>query len=121
MAQGLKAGNVDIELFARVHVIHGDGQSLVHHANGFCADTGNADVKCVLKRRQTFQGHALCRRLIEHQLCRARAVLRAIATGAQTFAAASNQEKRELAMDHGGNQKAIGMIAHWHHTFAAGH
>ena len=53
VTQSLKRGNGGVELFACVHVVHGDGQGFVHHAHRFSAHTGNANVDGVAEGNMT--------------------------------------------------------------------
>jgi hypothetical protein len=52
VAQGLEAADGHAELLARVHVLGGDGHGLVHHAHGFGAGSGDADVHGVFQGGQ---------------------------------------------------------------------
>ena len=103
VAQRLKTADGHAELLALVHVVHGDGQRAVHHAHGFGAGRGQADVHRMLECGQAVGGDQCGCGIAELQLCGAAAVLRAIAARADAGRCALDQKQRLPAVGNGGH------------------
>ena len=119
VAQRLKTADGHTELFALVHVVHGDGQGGVHHTHGLRAGGSQPDVHRVLQRSQPVHAdeRGLC--LGKLQLGGAAALLRDIAARADTGRRALDQKQCLPAVGHGGHHQGIGQIACGHHGLAA--
>ena len=117
--QRLEAADHHAKLLARVHVLDGDGQGLVHHADGFGAGGGDADVGGMLQRCQAVQRDQCGRRVLEHHVGRTAAVLRAVAAGGNALGRALDQEQRDLALGLRRDDEGIGLVTGRYYVFGS--
>ena len=121
VAQRLKAADDHAKLFARVEVLGRDGHGFVHNPDSFRTQGGNAHIYCVVQRGLAVQRDQGGGCALANHFSGAAAVLRAIASGADTCGRALHQKQRYAAVDGGGHQKSIGMVAYSHDAFAGLH
>ena len=114
-----KVDRCHAELLARVHVLDRDVQGLVHHAHGFGAGGGDADVHRVFQRGQAVQRDQRGRRCLERDFGRAAAVLRAVAARRDAAGLALHQEQGDLAVHRGRHQEGVGLVARRHDALGA--
>ena len=121
VAQRLEGGDGHAELLALVHVLHGHGQEALHHAHAFGAGAGDAHVHGVGEGFEALGGDEGGGRVVELDVGSARFVLREVAARADALGRALDQEQRQLAVQHGGHDEGIGLVAGGDDVLQRGH
>ena len=119
VAQGLEAGDGHAELPALVQVVEGHGAGLLHDAHGIGAGGGDAGVHGQLQRGQAVRGDERGRGMVQPHLGGAAAVLGAVAARGDAAGIALHEEQRDLAVQLGGHEEGVGLVACGDYAFGS--
>ena len=121
MPQSLEAADCDTELFARIHVLRGDGQRPVHHADCFRASGGNSDVDGVFKCRKTFRGNQLRGCVVKDHFRGTASVQGCVAARVDAGNLPLDQIQGYFVLRCRGHEEGVRLIPNANHAFRAAH